>query len=221
MIIVAAKLIAFEIASIGVIGAGIGIGTIFGSYLLALSRNPGIKGKLFYNGLWGFASYGKSLRLIVLFSYRDNNIYTPLVNQNLETEQTSYPLVDLLLSDNLLMAIFLGACFGALGGYLHAMFPDWWFVFMRPNVACKFCNFEIYSPTKPFFLRFWKFNNCGFYRSNQTYLHDHILAKCDILHTCQIVRAMGGLRYRGNAQLIYVIHDGSWCNLEQCLQFYY
>ncbi len=55
MIVVAAKLIASGIASIGVIGAGIGIGTIFGSYLLALSRNPGIKNEMFSIMLLGFA----------------------------------------------------------------------------------------------------------------------------------------------------------------------
>lgn len=224
MIVVAAKLIASGIASIGVIGAGIGIGTIFGNYLLALSGNSGIKKQMFADRLKGFAYYAKFANptcFIVLFSYKDSNIYTPLINHNMETSEISYPLVELLLSNNLLLAVFLGSCLGVLGGTLHAIFPDWWYVFMRPNVSCKFCNFEIYSPTKPTFLRFWRFNNCGFFRTNQTYLHEHILAKCDILHTCEIVRAMGALRYRGNAELIYVIHNGSWCNLDQCLQFYY
>ena len=48
MIVVAAKLIGSGIASIGVIGAGIGIGTIFGSYLIAISRNPIMKGGVIF-----------------------------------------------------------------------------------------------------------------------------------------------------------------------------
>ena len=55
MVVVAAKLIASGLASIGVIGAGIGIGTIFGSYLIALSRNPLLKGEMFSIMLLGFA----------------------------------------------------------------------------------------------------------------------------------------------------------------------
>ena len=55
MIVVAAKLIGSGIASVGVIGAGIGIGTIFGSYLMALSRNPMMKGEMFSIMLLGFA----------------------------------------------------------------------------------------------------------------------------------------------------------------------
>ncbi len=55
MIIITAKIIGSGIASIGVIGAGIGIGIIFGSYLLALSRNPALKSELFSIMLLGFA----------------------------------------------------------------------------------------------------------------------------------------------------------------------
>ena len=55
MIVVAAKIIGAGIASTGVIGAGIGIGTVFGSYLLSLSRNPLLKGEMFSIMLLGFA----------------------------------------------------------------------------------------------------------------------------------------------------------------------
>ena len=66
MIIVAEKLIGSGLASIGVIGAGIGIGTIFGCYLIALSRNPLLKGELFSVMLLGFASQKTNLMVLEL-----------------------------------------------------------------------------------------------------------------------------------------------------------
>lgn len=42
-------------ATIGVCGAGVGIGVIFGCYLIALSRNPSLKGDLFSTMILGFA----------------------------------------------------------------------------------------------------------------------------------------------------------------------
>ena len=42
-------------ATIGVCGAGAGIGVIFGCYLIALSRNPSLKGDLFSTMILGFA----------------------------------------------------------------------------------------------------------------------------------------------------------------------
>ena len=75
MIIVAAKLIGSGLASIGVIGAGIGIGTIFGCYLLALSRNPLLKGELFSIMLLGFALveatalFSLMLAFLILFAF--------------------------------------------------------------------------------------------------------------------------------------------------------
>ncbi len=55
MDIEAAKLIGGGLATIGVAGAGVGIGTIFGSYVLAAGRNPAAAPKLFGNVLLGFA----------------------------------------------------------------------------------------------------------------------------------------------------------------------
>ncbi len=51
----AAKLIGGGLATIGVAGAGGGIGTIFGSYVSAVGRNPAAAKKLFGNVLLGFA----------------------------------------------------------------------------------------------------------------------------------------------------------------------
>ena len=55
ILVIAAKLLSAGIATIGVVGAGIGIGIVFGSYLNAVARNPGMKGDLFSTMILGFA----------------------------------------------------------------------------------------------------------------------------------------------------------------------
>ena len=52
----AAKLIGAGLASIALVGAGIGIGTIFGNYLQGALRNPSAAPGQFANLLLGFAS---------------------------------------------------------------------------------------------------------------------------------------------------------------------
>ena len=59
----AAKYIGAGIACSGLIGAGAGIGTVFGSLILALARNPQLRGQLFTYAILGF------LRLKNLYSY--------------------------------------------------------------------------------------------------------------------------------------------------------
>ena len=51
----AAKLIGAGLATIGVAGAGVGIGTIFGEYVAGGFRNPSAAPKVFGNVLLGFA----------------------------------------------------------------------------------------------------------------------------------------------------------------------
>lgn len=51
----AAKLIGAGLATIALAGAGIGIGNIFSSLLLAVSRNPNEKDELFRFAILGFA----------------------------------------------------------------------------------------------------------------------------------------------------------------------
>jgi F-type H+-transporting ATPase subunit c len=51
----AAKYIGAGVACSGLIGAGAGIGTIFGSLILAVARNPQLKGQLFTYAILGFA----------------------------------------------------------------------------------------------------------------------------------------------------------------------
>jgi len=49
------KLIGAGLATIGLAGAGVGIGSIFGAYLLACARNPQLREPLFGTVLLGFA----------------------------------------------------------------------------------------------------------------------------------------------------------------------
>lgn len=50
-----AKFIGSGLATIGLVGAGIGIGVIFGAFLMAFSRNPQLKDDLFKYAILGFA----------------------------------------------------------------------------------------------------------------------------------------------------------------------
>lgn len=51
----AAKLIGAGVATVGVAGTGVGIGTIFGSLITGYSRNPSLKQQLFAYAILGFA----------------------------------------------------------------------------------------------------------------------------------------------------------------------
>jgi len=51
----AARIIGTGIATTGLIGAGIGIGVVFGALILGTARNPGIKSQLFSYAILGFA----------------------------------------------------------------------------------------------------------------------------------------------------------------------
>jgi F-type H+-transporting ATPase subunit c len=51
----AAKLIGSGLATIGVVGAGAGIGIVFGSLIKGLSRNPSEKDNLMQIAILGFA----------------------------------------------------------------------------------------------------------------------------------------------------------------------
>jgi len=47
MILQAAKLIGAGAATVGLAGAGVGIGTVFGAFIIGMSRNPSLEAKLF------------------------------------------------------------------------------------------------------------------------------------------------------------------------------
>ena len=70
----AAKFIGAGLASIALVGAGIGIGHIFGSYLSGALRNPSAAQGQFTNLLLGFALaeatglFGLGMAFLILFS---------------------------------------------------------------------------------------------------------------------------------------------------------
>ncbi|SPQ20757.1 bbd0af45-311b-455c-bff6-d9e717188223 [Thermothielavioides terrestris] len=50
-----AKIIATGFATTGLIGAGVGIGIVFGALILGVARNPTLSGQLFSYAILGFA----------------------------------------------------------------------------------------------------------------------------------------------------------------------
>lgn len=71
----AAKLIGAGAATIGLAGAGAGIGTVFGSFLLATARNPRLQGRLFRICILGFALteaialFALMMSFLILFTF--------------------------------------------------------------------------------------------------------------------------------------------------------
>lgn len=55
MIVNAAKLLGAGMATIGLTGAGIGIGVVFGAFVLGVSRNPSLEQRMFRYTIMGFA----------------------------------------------------------------------------------------------------------------------------------------------------------------------
>lgn len=55
MLLQAAKLIGAGLTTTGLIGAGIGIGSIFSALLSGIARNPSLKDELFRTAILGFA----------------------------------------------------------------------------------------------------------------------------------------------------------------------
>lgn len=51
----AAKVVGAGCATIGLVGAGIGVGLVFGALIIAFSRNPSQETKLFRFAILGFA----------------------------------------------------------------------------------------------------------------------------------------------------------------------
>ena len=55
VILEAGKMIGAGAATVGLAGAGAGIGTVFGAYIIGVSRNPSLQGELFKICIFGFA----------------------------------------------------------------------------------------------------------------------------------------------------------------------
>lgn len=71
----AAKLIGAGAATIGLAGAGVGIGTVFGAFILGMARNPSREGKLFKYAIMGFALteaialFALMMAFLILFTF--------------------------------------------------------------------------------------------------------------------------------------------------------
>jgi len=71
----AAKFIGAGLATIGLAGAGVVIGTVFGAYVLGTSRNPSLKGELFQIAILGFALteaialFALMMAFLILFAF--------------------------------------------------------------------------------------------------------------------------------------------------------
>ena len=55
MIVQAAKILGSGVATVGLAGAGVGIGLVFGSLIEATARNPSLRPQLFAYAILGFA----------------------------------------------------------------------------------------------------------------------------------------------------------------------
>jgi F-type H+-transporting ATPase subunit c len=74
MILQAAKMIGAGAATVGLAGAGVGIGTVFGAFIVGMSRNPSLEQKLFRYCIMGFALteaialFALMMAFLILFS---------------------------------------------------------------------------------------------------------------------------------------------------------
>lgn len=74
MMLQSAKVIASGVAVSAISGAGVGIGTVFGSLINAVARNPGLTNQLFSYAILGFALteaialFGLMMSFLLLFS---------------------------------------------------------------------------------------------------------------------------------------------------------
>jgi len=75
MLLTAAKLVGAGLATIGLAGAGVGIENVFGSLLIAVSRNPNEKDELMRLAILGFALteaialFALMMAFLILFTF--------------------------------------------------------------------------------------------------------------------------------------------------------
>ena len=75
MLLQAAKFIGAGLATIGLAGAGVGIGTVFGALVLGVSRNPSLRDELFKLAILGFALteaialFALMMAFLILFTF--------------------------------------------------------------------------------------------------------------------------------------------------------
>ena len=75
MSVAAAKLIGAGLATIGLAGAGVGIGVVFGSLMISVSRNPAMSKTLLGYAIFGFALteamglFALMMAFLILFAF--------------------------------------------------------------------------------------------------------------------------------------------------------
>ena len=75
MLVTAAKLVGAGLATIGLAGAGVGIGNVFGSLIIGVSRNPNEKDELTRLAILGFALteaialFALMMAFLILFTF--------------------------------------------------------------------------------------------------------------------------------------------------------
>ena len=75
MLITSSKMVGAGLSSIGLSGAGVGIGLLFSSYISGISRNPGLKGEMFSALILGFAIveatalFSLMMSFLILFAF--------------------------------------------------------------------------------------------------------------------------------------------------------
>lgn len=75
MLLTCAKLIGAGLSTISLAGAGVGIGIVFGSLIIATSRNPSLVKQLFSYAILGFALteaialFGLMMAFLILFAF--------------------------------------------------------------------------------------------------------------------------------------------------------
>lgn len=69
MLVYLGKLLGAGLSSIGLLGSGIGLGVLFGCYLLAIARNPGAQATLFSSLILGFALVEAMALFSILMSF--------------------------------------------------------------------------------------------------------------------------------------------------------
>lgn len=55
ILLTSSKMVGSGLATIGLVGAGVGVGIVFGALILSLSRNPQLEKQLFSYAILGFA----------------------------------------------------------------------------------------------------------------------------------------------------------------------
>lgn len=75
MLLQSAKFIGAGLATIGLAGAGVGIGTVFGSLVLGIARNPSLQQELMRVAIFGFALteaialFALMMAFLILFAF--------------------------------------------------------------------------------------------------------------------------------------------------------